>query len=393
MSEYFEIDNEAVTDFLLRLVAVRSHSTEESAVAQVLAEELARFGFAVEVDDVGSVVGSLALGDGPTVLLDSHLDTVVVLDPTEWTKKPEGEIADGRVYGRGTVDMKGPLAACVHGIAALRKLGVGKIVISGTVAEELVEGPALVRVAERVQPDFVVICEASARRIAAGQRGRAELRVEVEGRSCHSAFPQVGLNAAEVMADVIAALRSIEAPIHPTLGKGILVLTDVMSHPYPGLSVVPERCVATYDRRTLVGETEEDVLRPVRAVVEAVTARWGTRGTVSIATDDYTAYTGTRVRAPNFAPAWLTTDDSVIVTAAMEGLRSAGLDAVVSHYKFCTNGSGTAGHLRIPTIGYGPGEEDQPHTVDESIALEDLHAGARGYAAIVAALLRQGSTP
>ncbi|MEO3781146.1 YgeY family selenium metabolism-linked hydrolase [Micromonospora sp. B11E3] len=393
MSEYFQIDNQAITDFLLRLLATRSYSTEESAAAQVLAEELAGFGFEVEVDDVGSVVGALVLGDGPTVLLDSHLDTVVVVDPTEWTRNPEGEIADGRAYGRGAVDMKGPLAACVHGVAALRGLGVGKIVISGTVAEELVEGPALVRVAERVQPDFVVICEASAGRIAAGQRGRAELRIEVEGRSSHSAFPQVGLNAAEVMADVIAALRSVEGPTHPTLGEGILVLTDVMSQPYPGLSVVPERCVATYDRRTLVGETEEDVLRPVRTVVEAVTARWGTHGTVSIATDEYTAYTGTQIQAPNFAPAWLTAQDSVIVTAAMEGLRSAGLDAVVSHYRFCTNGSGTAGHLGIPTIGYGPGEEDQPHTVDESIALADLHAGARGYAAIVSALLRHGSTP
>ncbi|MFG1955784.1 YgeY family selenium metabolism-linked hydrolase [Micromonospora sp. NPDC048830] len=393
MSEYFQIDNQAITDFLLRLLATRSYSTEESAAAQVLAEELAGFGFEVEVDDVGSVVGALVLGDGPTVLLDSHLDTVVVVDPTEWTRNPEGEIAAGRAYGRGAVDMKGPLAACVHGVAALRGLGVGKIVISGTVAEELVEGPALVRVAERVQPDFVVICEASAGRIAAGQRGRAELCIEVEGRSSHSAFPQVGLNAAEVMADVIAALRSVEGPTHPTLGEGILVLTDVMSQPYPGLSVVPERCVATYDRRTLVGETEEDVLRPVRTVVEAVTARWGTHGTVSIATDEYAAYTGTQIQAPNFAPAWLTAQDSVIVTAAMEGLRSAGLDAVVSHYRFCTNGSGTAGHLGIPTIGYGPGEEDQPHTVDESIALADLHAGARGYAAIVSALLRHGSTP
>jgi putative selenium metabolism hydrolase len=385
------VDPQAVTDFLLRLVAARSYSTEEAEVARVLRDELVELGFDVEVDEIGNVVGTLELGEGPTVLLDCHLDTVVVVDPDEWTRDPAGEVVDGRVYGRGTVDMKGPMAACVHGVAALRGLGVGRVVVSGTVAEELVEGPSLVRVAQRVQPDFVVICEATARRVAAGQRGRAEVLVEVAGQSCHSAHPQAGLNAAEVMADVVAALRELKPPQHPTLGEGILVLTDVMSHPYPGLSVVPERCVATYDRRTLVGETDEDVLAPVRAVVDEVTARWGTTGTVSIAVDDYTAYTGTQVQAPNFAPAWLVEEDATIVTAAVGGLRAAGLGSTVGHYKFCTNGSGTAGHLGIATIGYGPGDEDQAHTVDESIALEDLHLGARGYTAIVAALVQSGA--
>ncbi|MQA06209.1 MAG: YgeY family selenium metabolism-linked hydrolase [Streptosporangiales bacterium] len=389
MSSSASIDYQAVDDLLFRLVGARSYSTEESAAAAVLRDELTRLGFTVEVDDIGNVIGTLRLGDGPTVLLDSHLDTVVVVDPAEWTRKPDGEVVGDRVYGRGTVDMKGPLAACLHGVAALRDLDVGTIVVSGSVAEELVEGPALVRVAERVRPDYVVICEATACKVAKGQRGRAEVRIEVEGTSCHSAHPRAGLNAAEVMADVVTALRAIEPPTHPSLGDGILVLTDVLSAPYPGLSVVPERCVATYDRRTLVGETEEDVLAPVRAVVDEVAARWGTTATVGIAADDYTAYTGVQVQAPNFAPAWLTDEDTPIVTAAVDGLQAAGLPAVVGHYKFCTNGSGTAGHLGIPTIGHGPGEEDQAHTVDESIALDDLHAGAQGYAAIVAALLRQ----
>lgn len=390
MNQHFAIDRDALEAFLLRMVGVRSYSTDEDAAARVFAEELTQFGFTVETDEIGNVVGTLDLGEGPTVLLDSHLDTVVVADPAEWTRNPFGEVTDDRVYGRGTVDMKGPLAACVYGVAALRDLGCGRIVVSGSVAEEFVEGPALVRVAERIRPDYVVICEATARRVAIGQRGRAEVRIEIEGKSCHSAHPQAGLNAAEVMTDVLTGIRDVKVPQDPDLGEGILVLTDVMSHPYPGLSVVPERCVATLDRRTLVGETEEDVLAPVRAVVDDIAKRWGTRGTVSIATDDYTAYTGATVQALNFAPAWIVDEDDPIVNAAVMGLKNAGLDAAVGHYKFCTNGSGTAGHLGIPTIGYGPGDEDQAHTVDESLALDDLHAGAQGYAAIVSALLQRG---
>jgi len=383
------VDREALNDFLLQLLAVRSHSLEEGEIAKVLRSQLERFGFTVEVDDAGNVTGTLELGPGPTILLDSHLDTVVVTDPAAWAHNPAGELADGRIYGRGAVDMKGPLAACVFGVAALRdSLRVGRIIVAGTVAEELAEGPSLVRVAEQAQPDYVVICEATSRRVAIGQRGRAEILVEVTGKSAHSAHPAVGVNAADVMADVITALRRAPAPQHPVLGPGILVLTDVVSRPYPGLSVIPDQCLATFDRRTLPGETDQDVLAPVRSIVNRVAAERGATASVSIAVDRYTTYTGVQVEAPNFAPAWYL-GDSPLVDTVLSALAAQGMPAQRGHYAFCTNGSGTAGHLGIPTIGFGPGDEDQAHSVDESIATDDLYAGALGYAAIVTAIATQ----
>lgn len=388
MSHTYPVDSQAMEAFLLRLIAAQSYSTEEQDAAAILRDELSRLDFETTVDDWGNVVGTLRLGDGPTVLLDTHLDTVPVVDRTEWKHKPEGEVVGGRVFGRGSVDMKGPIAACVHGAAALRGLGAGTIVVNGGVAEELVEGPAAVHVARRVRPDFAIICEPSRRRIARGQRGRAEVVVEVAGKSCHSAYPAAGINAVEVMADVITELRRLAPPTDPVLGEGILVLTDILSAPHPGLSIVPERCTATFDRRTLAGESEDDIVDPIRAVVDSVTARWATQGWVRIADDDYTTYTGVRVTAPNFAPAWLFEEGEPIVETAAAGLASVGLDARIDHYRFCTNGSGTAGALGIPTIGFGPGDEDQAHTVDESIALDDLHLGAQGYAAIVESLLK-----
>jgi putative selenium metabolism hydrolase len=383
------IDDSAVERFLLELVGIESHSAQEQDAAKAFGDELARLGFDVDVDPLGNVIGTLGLGDGPTVLLDGHLDTVPAGERSRWTHDPGGVISDGRVYGRGSVDMKGPLAACVHGVASLRERGRGTVVVSGSLAEELVEGYALLGIAERVAPDYVVICEPSSGRIARGQRGRAEVLVGVEGRSAHSAYPEAGLNAAEVMADVISELRTLQAPHDDTLGDGILVLTDVKSLPYPALSVVPNRCLATYDRRTLVGETEASVIEPVRTVVDRVAARWGCAATVQFAVDRFTTYTGASVEAPNFAPAWCQELDSSLVTAAVEGLQAAGLPAEVSHYRFTTNGSASAGRLGLPTIGYGPGNEALAHTADESIALSELSAGARGYAAIVSALLER----
>ncbi len=379
---------DAVAEFALRLIRVPSPSGQEEGVAALVREELARLGFEASVDDWGNVLGTIGDGPGPRVLVDAHMDTVGVTDTTVWKHDPRGERVGTRLYGRGAVDMKGPLAAAVYGLSTLvGRLDRGTVVFSASVAEEFVEGPALGRVAEQVDPDYVIVCEPTSLRLARGQRGRAEVRIEVAGRPTHSSRPDLGINAAEAMADIIVALRELPPPRHPVLGAGILVLTDIKSDPYPALSVVPDRCVATYDRRTLPGERETDVLGPIREAAARAAARSGATARVGIAADDFATYTGHRVTAPNFAPAWFFDDDAEIVAAAVRGLREAGLVPVLGQYAFCTNGSATAGHLGIPTIGFGPGDEDQAHRIDECVDVQELAAAARAYPAIVRQLV------
>ncbi|WP_189053513.1 YgeY family selenium metabolism-linked hydrolase [Longimycelium tulufanense] len=376
-----------VERFLLRLLAAPSLSTQEAAAAEVLRAELVTLGFEVETDELGNVIGVLDLGPGPTILLDSHLDTVGVERPEAWSAAPSGERRGDLIYGRGAVDMKGPLAACVHGVASLGTThDAGRIVVSGSVAEELVEGAALVPIVQRVAPDYVVICEPTAGALALGQRGRAEVVVEVTGKPCHSAYPAEGVNAAEVMAEIICEVRCLPATQHPVLGDGILVLTDLASSPLPSLSVVPARCTARFDRRTLPGELLSDVLEPIRSVAERVAAQFDASTEVSLGEATYTTYTGCAVRAACFAPAWVTEPGSTVAESALQGFASVGMTLPVSHYSFCTNGSATAGALGVPTIGYGPGAPNLAHQVDEAIALSELREGVRGYAALVRGL-------
>jgi acetylornithine deacetylase/succinyl-diaminopimelate desuccinylase-like protein len=229
-----------------------------------------------------------------------------------------------------------------------------------------------------------VICEATGRRVAVGQRGRAELIVEVRGRPTHSSRPELGVNAVEAMADVIAAARTIELPVHDLLGRAILVPTDIVSRPFPALSVVPDLCTVTFDRRTLPGESEAEVVEQLRSVAEAAVAPHGASVTVTIGVDRFDSYSGAAVEAPNFAPAWYVGPGEEPARTAL-----AALGAEPHHWAFCTNGSGTAA-LGIPTLGYGPGDETLAHRVDEFIELDELHAGAEGYAALAAALARGG---
>jgi putative selenium metabolism hydrolase len=380
----YQVDAESVADFAFRLIAQPSLSGHEEEVAQIITRELDRLGFETVTDELGNVIGTIDAGPGPVVMLDSHMDTVGVSDPRAWSRDPWGERVGDRLYGRGAVDMKGPLAASVYGAhAAAAHLRRGRVIVATTVAEELVEGPALVHAAERAGPDWVVICEATGLRLARGQRGRAEVRIDVRGRPTHTSKPEFGVNAAEAMADIIGALRALPRPAHARLGAGITVLTDVKSFPYPGLSVVPDQCVATYDRRTLPGETADDVLAPIRSLVEETLAGGDATATVSIGTDEFDTYTGRRMVEPNFAPAWFFEEDAPVVRAAVNGLSRAGVEPVVGHYSFCTNGSGTTGRLGIPTVGFGPGAEELAHRVDEHTDLESLHAGARGYAGMI----------
>lgn len=371
------LDRDALEAFALALVRTPSPSGAAGAVAELVRSELERFGYAVEVDALGNVIGTLGAGPGPCVFFDAHMDTVGVTDPSAWSFDPGGQLAGGRLYGRGAMDMKGPLAALIHGIAAA-ELPRGRAVVSASIAEEMIEGFATVEVARHVRPDVAVICEATALRVAVGQRGRAELVVSVRGRPTHSSRPELGVNAVEAMADMLRSARDIALPSHPELVGAILVPTEIVSRPYPAPSVVPDFCQVIFDRRTLPGEGEADVVAQLRAVAEAAVAPYGATVEVEIGVDRFDSYSGARVEAPNFAAAWFTPPD--LAAAAIDALGTER-----THWLFCTNGSGTAA-LGIPTVGFGPGDPGLAHRVDEYIELDELHAGARGYATLAAAL-------
>ncbi|HEY2598326.1 MAG TPA: YgeY family selenium metabolism-linked hydrolase [Candidatus Dormibacteraeota bacterium] len=378
-----------IADFALRMLRQQSLSGEEGKVADVIENEMRRLGLEVERDELGNVTGTLDAGPGPAILIDGHMDTVGVTNPDQYKFDPWGQRTEGRLYGRGAMDEKGPLAAALYGVASLAgRLSGGRVTVSASIAEEFVEGTALLHVAERVKPDFVIICEATSLKVARGQRGRAEIKIEVQGRATHSSRPDLGINAAQAAVDIVMALRQLEAPHHEVLGGGILVLTDLVSQPLPALSVVPHLCTAIFDRRTLPGETETGILEPIEKLMKAATAATGASAKVWINEDDFVTYTGKRVTAPNFAPAWFFEEQAPIVQAALRGVHQAGIQPELCHYAFCTNGSATAGRLGIPTIGFGPGDEERAHRIDEYVEEADLEQAHRAYAAIVEELVR-----
>lgn len=384
-----------VIELCQQLLRLQSYSGQEQQVVACLKAFFTEMGFDnCIVDRYGNVIGQVKGNrPGKSLLLDGHIDTVPVPDPAPWQHDPfGGELVDGKIYGRGASDMKGAVAAmaCAAGFFATDtgRDFAGTVYVAGVVHEECFEGVAARRISSLIQPDYVVIGEASELNLKIGQRGRAEIVIETFGKPAHSANPQKGVNAVYQMARLIQRLRALPASRHPVLGPGILELTDIKSTPYPGASVVPSYCRATYDRRLLVGETQEEVLAPLRTAIAAMSAEDPSlQAQASYASGRERCYTGEWIEEQRFFPGWLFEEDAPFVQKALAGLRQAGLSPELTHYSFCTNGSHYAGEAGIPTIGFGPSRESLAHTIDEHIEVEQLLGAARGYYAIIQSLL------
>ncbi|GIV77213.1 MAG: peptidase [Litorilinea sp.] len=386
-----EMNQERLVQFARELVQLPSLSGQEQAVARRVQAEMEALGFdQVTVDENGSVIGVIEGREpGNTLLLDAHTDTVDVTSGVPWQRDPfSGAVVDGALHGRGSADMKGALAAMVHAAASLDRSHLrGRVVVSASTLEEVLEGIALQAVMARYPPDFVVIGEATGLNLSRGGRGRAEVRLETVGRPAHSSSPQLGRNAVLDMLQAVAAVEALTLPTHPLMGPAILALTDIISEPYPGHSVIPSICRVTYDRRLLPGETEEDVLGPILALAEGDLAARQIQLRATIATGEYTAYTGNVLRMAKFFPAWLLPEDHAFVQRSLAGLHAAGLQPELTTYRFCTNAAYSAGVAHVPTVGFGPATEADAHVVDERLRLEDLLAAARGYRGIMEAVL------
>ena len=372
------------------LIQNPSNSGEEKGVAEAVKKNMLNMGFdKVHIDKYGNVIGCIVgKQPGKKILFDGHIDTVPVPNREKWTQDPyAGDIVDGKIYGRGTSDMKGQtsafISACAFFAEDCNKDFAGEIYCAGVVHEEIFEGIAAREISAYVKPDYVVIGESSELNLKIGQRGRGEVVVETFGKPAHSANPHKGINSVYKMAAVIQEINKITPP-ETELGKGILELTDIKSSPYPGASVVPEYCRATYDRRLLVGETKEMVLAPIQEVLDRMMKEDDKlKAKVSFAIGRETCYTGEIIEGERFFPGWHYEESDEFVQAAYKGLKEAGINPEVTQYSFCTNGSHYAGEAKIKTIGFGPSKENLAHTIDEHIEIEQLCIGAKGYYGIL----------
>lgn len=379
--------------FLQRLIQTPSLPGREAEIASLVEDEMRRLGYSeVRRDDAGNVIG-LIRGDktAPSVMLNTHLDHVDVGDENAWPFPPfSGEQSEGRIWGRGAMDIKGPLAAQVYAGAALSASGVkpsGDVYVTAVVQEE-VGGLGARHLATHLRPEAVIVGEASSNQLRRGHRGRTELLLHVKGRSVHASVPESGANPLHVLARFLTRLEALEMRSSEVLGASSVAATLIRTD-QSSPNVVPGEAWLTCDWRNTAGESGEDARRILQSLADRSLIP-GCRAEVTIPVHRRVSYTGFSMSVPADNPSFLLPEDHPLLQAARRVLAEAtGLSAEPVPWSFATDG----GHFAksgLTVIGYAPGEERLAHTVEESIEIDQIEEALAGYQALAQDLCRVG---
>ena len=262
----------AMTKFLRDLIAIPGESCGEEGHIRRIAKEMEDVGFdKVVIDPMGNVLGYM--GTGKTLIAyDAHIDTVGVGNLSNWTFDPyQGYENDEEIGGRGGSDQMGGIVSAVYGAKIMKDQGLLSdkytVLVTGTVQEEDCDGLCWQYIIneDKVRPEFVVVTEPTDGNIYRGQRGRMEIRVDVQGVSCHGSAPERGDNAIYKMAEILLEIKELNNHLHfdPFLGKGTVTTSEIF-YTSPSRCAVADSCAVSLDRRLTDGETYQMALEEVR---------------------------------------------------------------------------------------------------------------------------------
>ncbi|MGY3958843.1 YgeY family selenium metabolism-linked hydrolase [Aeromonas popoffii] len=375
-----------MSQFLRDMIAIPSESCDEKRVVLRIKQEMEKVGFdKVEIDPMGNVLGYI--GHGPHLIaMDAHIDTVGVGNMANWTFDPYEGMEDHEIIGgRGASDQEGGMASMVYAGKIIKDLGLEDqytLLVTGTVQEEDCDGLCWQYIIEqsKIRPEFVVSTEPTDCQIYRGQRGRMEIRVEVQGVSCHGSAPERGDNAIFKMGPILGELQALSHNLgnDDFLGKGTLTVSEIF-FTSPSRCAVADSCAVSIDRRLTWGESWQGALDEIRALpaVQAAGAE------VSMYQYDRPAYTGLVYPTECYFPTWKVEEDHITVrTLSKAYTQLFRKEPVVDKWTFSTNGVSIMGRHGIPVIGFGPGKEPEAHAPNEMTWKEHLVKCAAMYAVI-----------
>jgi acetylornithine deacetylase/succinyl-diaminopimelate desuccinylase family protein len=348
------------------------------AVIAVVAEKLASVGIESSIiarrEPQVSLIAELSgTTTGPTLLFHAHADTVAAGDAGAWARDAfGGQVVDGNIYGRGAGDDKGSLAAQVMAVVMLARAGVrpnGRLQLAAVADEESggLYGTRWLRDSGQLRPDYLVVGEQTGNQVAIAERVACGIDLTVFGKSAHGATPWEGENA---IMQAAQALSWLQTRLYPRLAQ--------RTHPFlppPSLNVgrisggvqwniVPDQCTVAMDRRLIPGETREQAMAEISAVLEEYSTHAGALRYELSSEGDVAANINTSPAHP-FARA---------AAAALQAVCGERRD--LTGYVQTSDGRWFAGD-GIPIILFGPGDPALAHAANEYISTDQLIEATR----------------
>jgi putative selenium metabolism hydrolase len=403
--------------FIQKLIQTPAISGSEYALSELVMAEMNKLGYdEVFRDKFGNIVGQI-FGEpgGPAIMYNSHLDHVSPGDPENWGGyDPYGGLIDvcecdnadrtakemvKCIHGRGASDVKSGHGFQIYAGAILLKLreqGVkfkGNFMYTGSVHEETGENNGTrFMIAETFKEkgldfDAMVSSEATSLNLYLGHRGRNEYLVTVYGRTSHGSRPHYGINAIYKAMPVIEKIRNEVIPNLPKDPDGELedasISLNIIECSPGALSIVPDKCFLSLDRRTMIGETPESAMAALQKVLDDVAAEDPQfKADVKVKTAVDKCYTGAEMAWPKISLPWKIQKTHPFTKACAEGLLAVGQPVQYGHWSFGTDGCVTAAEFGRPTIGYSAMQEQFAHTPFDKCRLDYIALAIAGNVSI-----------
>ncbi|MGW4471464.1 M20 family metallopeptidase [Nonomuraea sp. NPDC004354] len=390
-----EIDARGVVEFTQRLVRIPStndpaRGRNELPAAELVAARMREWGWDVVVDEAApgrpNVVGIVEGGGGagPTLMFEGHTDVVTEGDLSEWTVDPfGGEIRDGRLWGRGSADMKSGLAAVLYATRAVQLAGPfpGRIKVCALADEEglMIGAHRFVGSELSADVDAAIVAEPEAGEICAVAKGALRLRIDFTGKMAHGAMPQHGRNPIQAVGALLVALRSYQDalqsahPAHEHLGEVYVTPTVVQAGSQEQVNVIPATASVFVDVRTVPGLAHKEVADRV----EELAAFDGAEAKVTILVD----------RPPVDVPV----THPVVTALAAAHTAVTGQEPVYGGVPGSTDGTVLTHWGGIPSVVYGPGGKWIAHQADEYVEVEEIVRCTRVFAEAARIFLSGGA--
>ncbi|MEV4105120.1 M20 family metallopeptidase [Nonomuraea sp. NPDC049649] len=379
-----EVDAQGVVEFTQALVRIPStndpaRGRSEQPAADLVAARMREWGWepvmyeaAPGRPNVVAVVEGGG-GDGPTLMFEGHTDVVTEGDLSEWTVDPfGGEIRDGKLWGRGSADMKSGLAATLYATRALQLAGPfpGRIKVCALADEEglMIGAHHFVDEGLAADVDGAIVAEPEAGEICAVAKGALRLRADLTGKMAHGAMPQHGRNPVQAVGALLTGLRELQAelqkrfPAHEHLGEVYVTPTVVRAGSEEQVNVIPATASVFIDIRTIPGVDHQDIAARVAAL-----AAW----------DGITADVTTLVDRP---PVDVPVTDPVVAALAAAHRDVTGEEPVYGGVPGSTDGTVLTHWGGVPSVVYGPGGKWIAHQADEYVEVDEIVRCTRVFA-------------
>jgi acetylornithine deacetylase len=394
------IDMESLVSFLRELIAIPSLGGRERAAQDHMATAMRGLGLEIDAWDLDfpqlrshpmfsmevertegrGVVGTLrGTGGGKSLILNGHVDVVPSGDPANWRFPPwEGTVQDGRIYGRGSVDMKGGLACALFAAKAIRDSDVrlqGSLFVESVIGEEDGGVGTLAACLRGYHADGAVVVEPTELKVAPSQAGALTFRITVPGLAAHACVREEGVSAIEKFLPIQAALQNLERERNrsvkdPLYQRYTLPVALSFGRLEAGnwSSSVPESLVAEGRYGVAVGEDPDAARRTFEAAVRDVAA-----------TDGWLREHPPRIEwwGGQFHSASIPVDHPLPKTVAHALADASGSAAVLEGMTYGSDMRLLVHVAKTPAILFGPGDVRQAHRPDESVSLSDLRTTVR----------------